>query len=61
MMLLTIFRPLSVVSFQSSSSLEVLGTKTGSQWKGVALTRDHKPNLKDLQGEGSGRVPLEGL
>jgi hypothetical protein len=28
-------------------STAVLGTKTGNAWEGVALTRDHKPNLKD--------------
>ena len=25
----------------------MLGTKNGSAWEGVALTRDHKPNLRD--------------
>ena len=28
-------------------STAVLGTKSGNAWEGVALTRDHKPNLKD--------------
>lgn len=30
-----------------ADSTAVLGTKNSSSWEGVALTRDHKPNLKD--------------
>eukprot|EP00438_Fugacium_kawagutii_P036601 Skav217811 [mRNA] locus=scaffold889:59038:60129:+ [translate_table: standard] len=30
-----------------ADSTAVLGTKNGNSWEGVALTRDHKPNLKD--------------
>jgi len=46
-----------------ADSTAVLGTKTGSQWKGVALTRDHKPNLKDEKArieKAGGRVVFDG-
>lgn len=46
-----------------ADSTAVLGTKTGNAWEGVALTRDHKPNLKDEKQrieKAGGRVVFDG-
>lgn len=42
---------------RSQDSTAVLGTKHGNAWEGVALTRDHKPDLKDEKQ----RASVEGL
>lgn len=39
-----------------ADSTAVLGTRSGGGWEGVALTRDHKPNLKDEKARGSAVV-----
>lgn len=46
-----------------ADSTAVLGTKNSSSWEGVALTRDHKPNLKDEKArieKAGGRVVFDG-
>jgi len=46
-----------------ADSTAVLGTKNGSAWEGVALTRDHKPNLRDEKQrieKAGGRVVFDG-
>ncbi|CAJ1357951.1 unnamed protein product [Effrenium voratum] len=46
-----------------ADSTAVLGTRHGNEWRGVALTRDHKPNLKDEKArieKAGGRVVFDG-
>ena len=42
----------SVTIGHVADSTAALGSNHGGTWNGVALTRDHKPNLKDRQGSG---------
>mmetsp|Transcript_8627 Transcript_8627/g.17681 ORF Transcript_8627/g.17681 Transcript_8627/m.17681 type:complete len:380 (-) Transcript_8627:177-1316(-) len=46
-----------------ADSTAVLGRKKGSEYEGIALTRDHKPNLKDERArieKAGGRVVFDG-